>query len=169
METISCCDMLFLRFSLLTYVITLLVLSTLVRAPLTHEEDHFMWRGAQDEYRRAHKGDLYSPVYFALPAYEDIPHLEEHAYSLASHSGILKGAMLIGSKGNHADGTRAIWFSTIIHHQDKLGRRMDLYDKLGLVLWRLDRGGRKIVSIDLVQDRGLRWGLQDLEKVLRRF
>ena len=147
-----------------------LAVSSHVVAPNTPEEDnYFMYVAAQQEYAKAFKGQMFEPQRDGIMAYDHLPNLKSDALTLAEGTGNMKGAMLIGAKGAHRDGSRAIWFSTVIHHGDDLGRQMRLGNKLALAFWRLDSNGKKLLFIDTVPDPDVRLGLEDLNKVLRRF
>lgn len=128
-----------------------------------------MWKAALQDYRKAHKGVVFRHQNLGLEIFEEHPNLKEDAWKLAEEEGKVKGAMLVGVRGDHSTGTRAIWFSTVIHPDDHLGWEMGLRDKVALAFRRLDHNGKKLLSIDLLTDHGISWAMDDLDKVLQRF
>ncbi|SPO26972.1 uncharacterized protein UTRI_10437_B [Ustilago trichophora] len=136
---------------------------------MPHEYDFDMWLGAQEEYRRAHKGRLFLPQHVGLDSYDDIFNLKGKILYIAESAGRMRGAMKIGVRGTHEEGNRAIWFSTVIHPRDFLAEEMMLGDRTALALWRIDKDGEKLLTMDTVPNLDLRFGLEDLHAVLRQF
>lgn len=129
--------------------------------------DALMLIGAQEEYARAHGLRTYEPQQVGVEPYRNIADLKQKALAAAARSGYFKGAMKIGVRGSRDLGSRAIWFSTIVHPGDALGREMRLVDQLALLLWCQDTW-KRLLWITLVPNRGVHWGLQDLKTVLGR-
>ncbi|SPO27320.1 uncharacterized protein UTRI_10437 [Ustilago trichophora] len=136
---------------------------------MPHEYDFEMWLGAQEEYSKAHKGKPYVAQHVGLAPFDDVYNLKGKILYMAENAGRLTGAMKIGVRGSQEEGNRAIWFSTVIHPLDFLAEEMMLGDRLAFALWRKDKDGEKLLTIDTVPNLNLRLGLEDLHAVLGRF
>ena len=156
---------------LLTCIAVLLALtSAALASPPTPEENNLsMWEAALQDYRKAHKGVVFRHQNLGLEVFDSLPNLKEDAWKLAQEEGKVKGAMLIGVRGNQSTGSRAIWFSTLIHPDDYLGWEMGLADGVALAFWRLDQNGKKLLTIDVITNHDISWAMEDLDKVVQRF
>lgn len=153
----------------LAFLLLLVVLAGAVDPVSPQDWDIDMWFGAQHEYSRAHKRADFDPHRVGVEPYVHIANLKEDAINLAKGAGKIPGGMLIGVRGSHQEGNRAIWFSTAIHHEDELGQKMRLEERIAMLFWRLDATGKKLLHIDTFPDLGVKWGMQHLDGVLRRF
>lgn len=153
---------------LLSMVILVPLFALAVKQP--YEYDFFMWNGAQEEYEKAHGHIPFEPAHVGADDFDKrIPEFKNKLLETAVVTGKLKGAIKIGVRGSRAQGNRAIWFTTIVHPEDSVGKEMDLQHKLALILWRQEAYRKSLLWIDMVPIRGVHWGLQDLNTVLRHF
>ncbi|SPO27319.1 uncharacterized protein UTRI_10436 [Ustilago trichophora] len=156
------------RFCLLLCTTLVLLLAVQVLAfDYMEPEDFAMWKKAKKDIREKYGDVTFLHDSRGLEPFKHIEDLQERLLVLAKEEGGLKGAIMHEARGSSFLNNRKMWFTTVIHPNDRIASEMQLHGKLALAFWRRDKVGNTLIDISFAPyHQHVNLGLESLDSVL---